>query len=64
MDISGYTSLCSLCEIGVRLNDVVDSVIRRHILLFPEKSKVLYRLVEDLGARHVGSFSGRQISNI
>lgn len=50
MGISGYTSLCSLCEIGVMLNDMVDSVIKRHILLFSEKSKVLYKLVDDLGA--------------
>jgi len=50
LGISGYTALRSLCEIGVRLEDVLDPVIRRHIPLSPEKSRILFRMVDDLGA--------------
>lgn len=50
MGISGYTVLRSLSEIGVRLDDILDPVIRSHILVSPEKSKVLFRMVDDLGA--------------
>ncbi|WP_214859007.1 hypothetical protein [Exiguobacterium sp. s191] len=50
MGISGYTVLRSLSEIGVRLDDILDPVIRSHIPVFPEKSKVLFRMVDDLGA--------------
>lgn len=52
LGVSGYTALRSLCEIGVRLDDVLDPVIRSHIPLSPEKSKVLFRMVDDLGAEN------------
>lgn len=35
LGVSGYTALRSLCEIGVRLDDVLDPVIRSHIPLSP-----------------------------
>ncbi|WP_393964659.1 hypothetical protein [Exiguobacterium sp. S22-S28] len=50
LGIGGYTALRSLCEIGVRLDDVLDPVILSHIPLSPEKSRVLFRMVDDLGA--------------
>ena len=45
----GYTTLRSLCEIGVRLDDVLDPVVREYIPISPEKSKVLYQMVDTLG---------------
>lgn len=50
MGISGYTVLRSLSEIGVRLDDILNPAILSHIPLSPEKSKVLFRMVDDLGA--------------
>jgi len=45
----GYLTIRSLCELGVRLADVLDPVIREHIPLSPEKSKIFYRMVDALG---------------
>lgn len=64
MGISGYTVLRSLSDIGVRLDDMLDPVIRSHIPLSPEKSKVLFRMVDDLGWRYVASCSSGRISII
>ncbi|WP_214811739.1 hypothetical protein [Exiguobacterium sp. s127] len=59
LGVSGYTALRSLCEIGVRLDDVLDPVIRSHIPLSPEKSKVLFRMVDDLGAENCRELCSR-----
>lgn len=45
----GYMSLMTLCEMGVRLSDIIDPTIRLKIPLSPEKARVLFEMVENLG---------------